>query len=156
MTGPERTRTLVQAGAVGVLLVGVTAVLLGRENATQGWLVAGVGTVAVVALLLWQGRVGLHTPWSTARSRVAPGHAVVLWKPGCTFCEILQRALRRDPRVTWVNVWVDEAANAVVREHNAGNEVTPTVLVGSQVMVNPTADQVRAALAGTPDAPPTL
>ena len=72
---------------------------------------------------------------------------MVFWKPGCRYCERLLLALRGDDRITWVNVWQDQDANAVVRSLNDGNELTPTALVGEQVLINPSADQLREALA---------
>ena len=59
-------------------------------------------------------------------------------------------AVGDDPRVTWVNVWADPEANAAVRTHNDGNELTPTALVGDRVLVNPSADALRAALDADP------
>ena len=71
----------------------------------------------------------------------------MLWKPGCLYCERLLRQLRSDDRMTWVNVWRDEAANAQVRAVNGGDELTPTVLLGDQVLRNPTAAELREHLA---------
>lgn len=89
-----------------------------------------------------------HTPWDSARSQVADDHAVVLWKPGCEFCAQLLAELSDHPAITWVNVHQDEAANVRVRELNSGNELAPTVLVGEQVLRNPSADELRAMLPG--------
>ena len=99
-----------------------------------------------VGLLVFSARRGRHTPWATASGKVAPGHAVVFWKPGCMFCERLLRAIGDDERVTWVNVRVDREANAEVRRHNDGDELTPTVLVGKQVLRNPSAGEILEAL----------
>ena len=74
------------------------------------------------------------------------GHAVVLWKPICLYCERLLRAVGADPRVTWVNVWADPAANRAVRDLNDGNELTPTALVGDAVLRNPNGAELLAAL----------
>lgn len=89
-----------------------------------------------------------HTPWATAENRIAPDHAVALWKPDCEFSIQLHAALRDDPSVTWVNITQDDAARIRLRELNDGNELTPTVLVGKQVLRNPTADELRALLVG--------
>lgn len=93
-------------------------------------------------------RRGKHVDWTEAARQLAPGHAVVLWKPGCIYCERLQRQLDDDERITWVNVHADEEANRQVRGLNEGNEYTPTVILGDRVLRNPSADQVREALAG--------
>ena len=150
MAGPERTRTLVTTAGVVVLAAVTAGSLFGREDPVRGLVVAGLVLALGAALVLPQLRTGRHTPWSQARGRVAPGHAVVLWKPGCAFCELLLRAVGDDPRVTWVNVWADPEANAAVRTHNDGNELTPPALVGDRVLVNPTADARRAALDADP------
>ncbi len=69
------------------------------------------------------------------------------WRPGCGFCMLLGRRLRKrgiglDER----NIWEDPDAAAFVRSVANGNETVPTVVVGDQVMVNPSANQVFAAL----------
>lgn len=114
-------------------------------NGASWWWVVGFAAFGV-ALVWFMLRRGRHTPWSRASSQVAPGHAVVFWKPGCTYCERLLRAVGNDKRITWVNVWQDEAANAEVRRHNNGDELTPTALVGSTVLRNPSAAELLAAL----------
>lgn len=87
-----------------------------------------------------------HTDWSTAQERVADGHAVIFWRPGCPFCARLIQAVGDDPRVTWVNIWDDDDAGAVVREHNNGNELVPTAIVGDTVLSNPSPSELSAAL----------
>ena len=47
---------------------------------------------------------------------------------------------------TWVNIWEDRAAAARVRAVTGGDETVPTVVVGTQAMVNPPARQVIAAV----------
>lgn len=68
------------------------------------------------------------------------------WRPGCGFCMMLQRRLDAigldyDKR----NIWEDPEAAEFVRSVANGNETVPTVVVGGEAMVNPTADEVRAA-----------
>ncbi len=108
------------------------------------WVVAvaaiGVGFVAFTA------RRGRHTPWATATQHVGPDHAVVFWKPGCVFCERLLRAVGKDERITWVNVWADKDANAEVRRLNGGDELTPTAVVGERVLRNPSAEELLESL----------
>ena len=45
------------------------------------------------------------------------------------------------------NIWEDEKAAAFVRSVANGNETVPTVRVGDEFMVNPSAKQVAAAVA---------
>lgn len=139
----RRTLTSLAVGALGVAMI---AVVLGIEDLWTGVLVGVAGMAVVLVLTLWSGRRGRHTPWSRAADLLASGQAVVLWKPGCVYCERLLLQLRSDPRVTWVNVWRDEQANARVRAVNGGDELTPTVLLGEDVLRNPSARELRAAL----------
>lgn len=139
----RRTLTTLAAGTLGVALV---AVVLGLGDLRTGVLTGVVGMAVVLALTFWSGRRGRHTPWSRASDLLASGQAVVLWKPGCVYCERLLLQIRSDPRVTWVNVWRDESANSQVRAVNGGDELTPTVLLGKDVLRNPSARELRAAL----------
>ncbi|MGK2928940.1 MAG: glutaredoxin family protein [Acidimicrobiales bacterium] len=84
------------------------------------------------------------------------------WRPGCGFCMGLERGLHRlgvpiDKR----NIWDDPDAAAVVRSAARGHETVPTVVVGDVAMVNPSINDVLAAIrtevphlepAETPDA----
>jgi len=130
----------------GLLAVAALAVVLGIEDRREGIVVGVAGAVVVIALTVWFGRRGRHTSWSRATSLLGQGQAVVLWKPGCFYCERLMLQIGRDSRVTWVNVWQDEAAQHRVCALNGGDELTPTVLVGDDVLRNPTARQLRDRL----------
>lgn len=144
---PERNRTAAVTAVVGILGTVVLAVILGRSNLALG-IIVGILMPAGLGLLLFATfRTGRHLPWAEAQRRVEPGHAVVLWKPTCGYCERLLRSIGQDPRVTWVSVWIDKDANATVREHNDGDELTPTVLIGDAVLRNPSAAEVDRALA---------
>jgi mycoredoxin len=69
------------------------------------------------------------------------------WRPGCPFCSMLERALAaRAVPLRKHNIWEDPEAAAVVRSHARGNETVPTVVIAGVGMVNPTADDVVAAL----------
>ena len=148
VAGSERTRSMLGSAVVLGLVVATVSLWIGRDDPTRGVAVAVAGVLLGAALLLPQLRRGRHTPWATARERVAPGHAVVLWKPGCPYCERLLRALGGDARVTWVNVWADEDANAEVRRHHGGDELVPTALVGGRILTNPSAGELLEALEG--------
>ena len=55
-----------------------------------------------------------------------------------------------------IDIWEDRAAAARLRAITGGDETVPTVIVGSQAMVNPSARQViAAARAGQPGIPPS-
>lgn len=130
--------------ALGVAVAGGQA--MESFGTVPGLAVGAVGVALIAGTGMWMLRKGRHTPWPEAEAALADGAAVALWKPGCSFCELLLRALADDERVVWVNVWRDDAANHRVRELNGGAEYTPTVLVGERVLRNPSAAAVREAL----------
>jgi len=73
--------------------------------------------------------------------------AEVLWRPACPFCVSLRRGLRRAGVATVEHdIWASTAAAARVRAVNGGDETVPTVIVGTQSLVNPSVRQVVRAL----------
>lgn len=69
----------------------------------------------------------------------------VYWRPGCPFCMMLRARLApTNLPVKEVNIWQHPEAAARVRSVADGNETVPTVFVGDQAMVNPSAKQVLA------------
>ncbi|WP_163543113.1 glutaredoxin family protein [Occultella kanbiaonis] len=140
---PEHRKQLL-LGLLPVLLA-LILLVLGDGNP---WLI-GAMLMAGLLLVALLARRGRHTPWRAAAQRLGTGGAVVFWKPGCVYCERLLHELRGDDRITWVNVWADPQANTEVRRLNNGDELTPTVLIGDQVLRNPSADQLRTRLTGT-------
>jgi mycoredoxin len=77
----------------------------------------------------------------------------VYTRPGCPYCFLLRRALRRR-RVIFdeVNIWQDPQAAAAVRAVADGNETVPTVHVAGQWLVNPRAahvERLAAAASGS-------
>ena len=72
------------------------------------------------------------------------------WRPGCGFCMMLQRKLDQlgIDRVEH-NIWDDPADAAIVRQHANGNETVPTVVIGDQGFVNPSAGELVAYLGTT-------
>jgi len=70
------------------------------------------------------------------------------WRPGCPFCMLLEGALDKAKiPMTRHNIWNDPAAAAFVRGVADGNETVPTVTIGDQSFVNPSAKQVAKVLA---------
>lgn len=69
------------------------------------------------------------------------------WRPGCPFCMGLERDLN-DANIAFekFNIWENADHAAFVRSVAEGNEVVPTVRVGDVSMVNPSLDQVVAAM----------
>lgn len=69
------------------------------------------------------------------------------WRPGCGFCSRLRADLRRlGLPLHEINIWEEPGAAATVRSITGGNETVPTVVVGAQAMVNPSAAQVMKAV----------
>lgn len=87
--------------------------------------------------------------------RIVP--VTVYWRPGCPFCARLRHDLHAMGMPSReVNIWTDRAAAGRVRSVADGNETVPTVLVGEDALVNPSAAEVlarvRQAVPGyTPD-----
>ncbi len=76
-------------------------------------------------------------------------NVTMYWRPGCGFCSALKRNLdARGIEYEMRNIWDNPDDAAFVRSVARGNETVPTVTVGELSMVNPSADEVIAALAG--------
>jgi mycoredoxin len=73
----------------------------------------------------------------------------VYWRPGCPYCRMLLRPLRRSGlHLREINIWDNPEAAARVRSVADGNETVPTVFIGDRAMVNPTVRQVMMAARG--------
>jgi len=71
----------------------------------------------------------------------------MLWRPGCPYCSRLRRGLARAVIDTVErDIWADPAAAARVRSATGGDETVPTVIVGTQALVNPSVGMVVAAV----------
>lgn len=70
------------------------------------------------------------------------------WRPGCGFCTALERQLvRHEVAFAKRNIWEEPDAAAFVRSVARGYETVPTLDVGGTALVNPSIDEVLAALA---------
>jgi glutaredoxin-like protein len=79
--------------------------------------------------------------------RAAQTPVTVYSRPGCPYCFLLRRGLRRRGiAFTEVNIWQDPAAAAAVRAVADGNETVPTVRVADQWLVNPRPAQIEQLL----------
>ncbi len=69
-------------------------------------------------------------------------------RPGCPFCMGLERSLNKAGiPLEKRNIWDDPDAASFVRSVAGGNETVPTVRIGTTSLVNPSMDEVAAALA---------
>ena len=90
----------------------------------------------------------MNTPDLTGAAPVSVAdHIDLYWRPGCGFCSSLRRGLDKlgIERVEH-NIWDNPNDAATVRQHANGNETVPTVVVGKQSLVNPSAKQLLAFL----------
>ena len=72
------------------------------------------------------------------------------WRPGCGFCMLLSRRLKNaGVPMAKHNIWDEPKAAAFVRSVADGNETVPTVVIGEQALVNPSAKQVINTLQTT-------
>jgi glutaredoxin-like protein len=79
--------------------------------------------------------------------RAAQTSVTVYSRPGCPYCFLLRRGLRRRGiAFTEVDIWQDPAAAAAVRAVADGNETVPTVHVADQWLVNPRPAQIEQLL----------
>ena len=81
---------------------------------------------------------------------MAEERLVVYCRPGCPYCVRLRTRLKlgRVP-YTAVNIHEHPDAAALVREHNDGDELVPTIrLDGDRWMSNPSYRDLRTAMAG--------
>ena len=70
------------------------------------------------------------------------------WRPGCGFCARLGGQLDvAGIAVQPLNIWDDESAAAFVRSVARGHETVPTLTIGAESLVNPSIDEVIAAIA---------
>ncbi len=140
----NRTRNLLLGAIVGSAL---EVVALRWSAGPASALAAGAVVAALgIGVVTWSLRAGRHVPLAEAIAATQDCGGYVLWKPGCIYCERLLARLGGDPRIHWVNVWRDPSANAAVRAHNRGDELTPTAVVGEVVLRNPSVAELRAAL----------
>ncbi|HEX5598579.1 MAG TPA: glutaredoxin domain-containing protein [Micromonosporaceae bacterium] len=73
-----------------------------------------------------------------------PAPITVYSRPGCPYCFLLRRGLRRRGLTfAEINIWTDPDAAAAVRAAADGNETVPTVHVAGAWLVNPRAAQVE-------------
>jgi mycoredoxin len=75
---------------------------------------------------------------------VSQTEVTVYSRPGCPYCYLLRRALRRrGVTFTEIDIWQHPDAAAQVRAVADGNETVPTVHVADQWLVNPRAAHVQ-------------
>ena len=72
---------------------------------------------------------------------------IVLWRLHCPFCRILFSGIERHGLdVETRNIWEDEDARALLNRR-IGSETVPSVLVGDEILVNPSITELMATIA---------
>lgn len=75
------------------------------------------------------------------------GEITVYWRPGCGFCARLFHDIETAGiPYERINIWDEPAAAELVRSLAGGNETVPTVTVGGRALVNPSLEQIQAAM----------
>ena len=71
---------------------------------------------------------------------------VVLWRPHCPFCRLLFSGIEKHGlEVELRNIWEDEEARALLNQR-IGSETVPSVLVGEEILVNPSITEWMAVV----------
>lgn len=71
-------------------------------------------------------------------------------RPMCDYCKQLRSELDdRDVAYDAVDIWEDRSQAEVVTAVTGGDEIVPTVRVGERFFVNPSVDEVLAAVSGS-------
>lgn len=132
---------LINAGSAAVLAV-------------VGWLVEGrlsvpvmLGAAFALGWAWWVSplrRAQPHVPHARAVADASPRDLIVYWRPGCSHCMRLRRALNADvhARVTWVNVMADPDAARYIRQFHDGDMITPTAVTGAGRQVSATPESI--------------
>lgn len=72
---------------------------------------------------------------------------IFLWRKHCGYCRKLREGLvAAGISLRERNIWEDADSAATVRKVARGNETVPTVIVGGRALVNPSVEQVIAAI----------
>ncbi|MBX7270113.1 NrdH-redoxin [Micromonospora sp. Llam7] len=75
---------------------------------------------------------------------MSQAEVTVYSRPGCPYCYLLRRGLRRrGVTFTEIDIWQQPEAAAAVRAVADGNETVPTVHVAGRWLVNPRAAHVQ-------------
>jgi len=74
---------------------------------------------------------------------------VVLWRPHCPFCYNLFSGIERHGiEVETRNIWEDKEARVLLNSR-IGSETVPSVIVGDELLVNPSIAELIAAIKGS-------
>jgi mycoredoxin len=80
---------------------------------------------------------------------VSQADVIVYSRPGCPYCYLLRRGLRRrGVAFTEIDIWQHPDAAAAVRAVADGNETVPTVHVAGRWLINPRAARVQSLATG--------
>lgn len=72
---------------------------------------------------------------------------IVLWRPHCPFCSMLFADIERvGLEVETRDIWSDDDARALLNRR-IGCETVPSVLLGDELLVNPSIEELLALIA---------
>lgn len=76
-----------------------------------------------------------------------PDEVIVYYRPGCPFAAKMRTKLKL-ARIPYraIRFGADADADAAARSVSDGNQISPTVRVGGQYLVNPPVREIRKAL----------
>lgn len=75
-----------------------------------------------------------------------PSIPIVLWRPHCPFCRMLLSDIERHGLVVEMrNIWEDDEARELLNRR-IGSETVPSVMVGEEILVNPSITELLAAV----------
>lgn len=135
--------------AVGLAVAAVVCLFI--YGMDDNWTSGIIATIALLAAAWFVSPAlgGSGRSWEALRDADQDTRRVVIfWRPGCMFCLRLRTALgTAGNRADWVNIWQDDDGRAFVRENNDGDETVPTVILGDEVLTNPSPGRVRRELA---------
>lgn len=81
-------------------------------------------------------------------AKAGDDEVVIYWRPDCVFCLDLLLRLKWTTRLRYrkVDIRKDSGARAFVRSVADGNETVPTVVVAGHALVNPSKQELIAAV----------
>lgn len=129
---------------------GILLVILGIRDRHGSDVAVGLALIVVCLLLSRPSRQAIARKIVAGRPKPElEDKVVVYWRTDDLNCQRMRSALRdiRD-EIVWINLFWDGEAEDFVRRQSRGEETLPVVRWDGETFVAPSADMVRAAVAG--------